>query len=160
MSRAAVEIGGSCGQCIAAGTIGQQCPRCIQLDGVGVEEERTLLCRIGDLGVVAWMLVVLPQLPGGAIAGDLFGWKKPAAAAVPPRPTIPRRPSPAPRPGLIAIRHSAAGNCPWYGYGFGVPTYNWGYFGAAYHPASICTTATTGTIRSGRGGRGIELQQR
>ena len=24
---------------------------------------------------------------------------------------------------------------PWYGYGFGVPTYSWGYFGATYRPA-------------------------
>ena len=27
--------------------------------------------------------------------------------------------------------------CPWYGYGLGVPTYNWGYFGARYRPACI-----------------------
>jgi len=27
---------------------------------------------------------------------------------------------------------------PWYGYGFGVPTYNWGYFGAQYRPAVVC----------------------
>jgi len=27
---------------------------------------------------------------------------------------------------------------PWYGYGFGVPTYQWGYFGARYRPAAIC----------------------
>lgn len=26
----------------------------------------------------------------------------------------------------------------WYGYGFGVPTYNWGYFGARYSSVSIC----------------------
>jgi len=26
---------------------------------------------------------------------------------------------------------------PWYGYGFGVPTYSWGYFGATYRPAVI-----------------------
>jgi len=29
------------------------------------------------------------------------------------------------------------GNYPWYGYGFGVPTYNWGYFGARYRPAIV-----------------------
>ncbi|NUQ63526.1 MAG: hypothetical protein HUU20_13695 [Pirellulales bacterium] len=27
------------------------------------------------------------------------------------------------------------GNYPWYGYGFGVPTYNWGYFGTHYWPS-------------------------
>ena len=26
---------------------------------------------------------------------------------------------------------------PWYGYGFGVPTYQWGYFGARHRPAVI-----------------------
>ena len=29
------------------------------------------------------------------------------------------------------------GNYPWYGYGFGVPTYNWGYFGAHYRPTVV-----------------------
>ena len=28
-------------------------------------------------------------------------------------------------------------NSPWYGYGFGVPTYNWGYFGAHYRPTVV-----------------------
>jgi hypothetical protein len=27
---------------------------------------------------------------------------------------------------------------PWYGYGFGVPTYSWGWFGATYRPAVNC----------------------
>ena len=27
---------------------------------------------------------------------------------------------------------------PWYGYGLGVPTYSWGYFGATYRPAVNC----------------------
>jgi hypothetical protein len=30
-----------------------------------------------------------------------------------------------------------AAQAPWYGYGFGVPTYNWGYFGARYRHASL-----------------------
>ena len=29
------------------------------------------------------------------------------------------------------------GNYPWYGYGFGVPTYNWGHFGAHYRPSVV-----------------------
>lgn len=33
---------------------------------------------------------------------------------------------------------------PWYGYGFGVPTYSWGWFGATYRPASICHTGYYG----------------
>jgi hypothetical protein len=31
----------------------------------------------------------------------------------------------------------ADGNYPWYGYGFGVPTYNWGYFGVHYRPMNL-----------------------
>ena len=27
---------------------------------------------------------------------------------------------------------------PWYGYGFGVPTYSWGWFGVKYRPAVTC----------------------
>ena len=30
-----------------------------------------------------------------------------------------------------------SGNPPWYGYGLGVPTYNWGYFGVPYRPFSV-----------------------
>jgi len=30
-----------------------------------------------------------------------------------------------------------AAAAPWYGYGFGVPTYNWGHFGATYRPAAV-----------------------
>ncbi|MCX7426256.1 MAG: hypothetical protein NTW96_11630 [Planctomycetia bacterium] len=29
-------------------------------------------------------------------------------------------------------------SAPWYGYGFGVPTYSWGWFGVKYRPAVIC----------------------
>jgi len=36
-------------------------------------------------------------------------------------------------PGPQRYPQYAGGNHPWYGYGFGVPTYNWGYFGARYH---------------------------
>ena len=45
-------------------------------------------CR---LGVVFWLLVVLLYSPGRADAGDLFGWKKPSAAAVPQAPYNPPR---------------------------------------------------------------------
>ncbi len=29
------------------------------------------------------------------------------------------------------------GNYPWYGYGFGVPTYQWGHFGVRYRSATV-----------------------
>ncbi len=41
-------------------------------------------------------------------------------------------------PGPYRYPEYDAASGPWYGYGFGVPTYNWGYFGARYRPASIC----------------------
>jgi len=40
-------------------------------------------------------------------------------------------------PGPYRYPQYKGGNYPWYGYGFGVPTYQWGYFGAEYRPASI-----------------------
>lgn len=36
-------------------------------------------------------------------------------------------------PGPQRYPQYANGNYPWYGYGLGVPTYNWGYFGANGH---------------------------
>lgn len=36
-------------------------------------------------------------------------------------------------PGPQRYAQYANGNYPWYGYGLGVPTYNWGYFGANGH---------------------------
>ena len=36
--------------------------------------------------------------------------------------------------------------CPWYGYGFGVPTYQWGYFGATYRGACVCHKGYYGTF--------------
>jgi len=36
-------------------------------------------------------------------------------------------------PGPARYPQHRGGNYPWYGYGFGVPTYNWGYFGAHGH---------------------------
>ena len=41
-------------------------------------------------------------------------------------------------PGPYRYSEYPGGSYPWYGYGFGVPTYNWGYFGAHYRPMSVC----------------------
>ena len=40
--------------------------------------------------------------------------------------------------------HRNPGCSPWQGYGFGVPTYNWGYFGAQYRPICISHTGYCG----------------
>lgn len=39
-----------------------------------------------------------------------------------------------PGPHRYGEQHVSGG---WYGYGFGVPVYRWGYFGAHYRPVSI-----------------------
>jgi hypothetical protein len=43
-------------------------------------------------------------------------------------------------PGPQRYPEYGGGNYPWYGYGFGVPTYSWGYFGAHYRPMSVSHT--------------------
>jgi len=40
--------------------------------------------------------------------------------------------------------NSGQGNSKWYGYGFGVPPYNWGYFGVRYRPWSVSHTGYYG----------------
>jgi len=40
-------------------------------------------------------------------------------------------------PGPYRYPEYSTGHSPWYGYGFGVPTYQWGYFGARYRPACV-----------------------
>ena len=67
-----------------------------------------------------------------------------------------REPAPAPAPTAVAPHvvgtppgphrypEYNTGCYPWYGYGFGVPTYNWGYFGATYRPVCIGHTGYYG----------------
>ena len=52
--------------------------------------------------------------------------------------------------GFVAVppvpsRFGGCGSAPaWSGYGFGIPTYNWGYFGARYRPACVSHTGYYG----------------
>ena len=90
--------------------------------------------------LMPWMMVgVLLSiwlLPRPAEAGNLLAWlagehKRPAAYRGSPTQVFGPRPSPHVYPEYNV-------SSPWYGYGFGVPAYNWGYFGARYRPAVTC----------------------
>ncbi|OHB67869.1 MAG: hypothetical protein A2V70_03280 [Planctomycetes bacterium RBG_13_63_9] len=88
------------------------------------------------LGLFAWGLLAGVLLPAPAPAGDLLGWLKGSDCKPPYYQGNPKQVVAAP-PGPHRYAEYNA-YCPWYGYGFGVPTYNWGYFGAQYRPACVC----------------------
>jgi hypothetical protein len=87
--------------------------------------------------VVAILSVVMLGLCRPAAAGDLFGLRKRAQQAAPAAPYNPVPVTVAAPPGPYRYPAYSNGNYPWYGYGFGAPTYGWGYFGATYRPAVI-----------------------
>ena len=85
-----------------------------------------------DAGIVA--LVILGALLGGTASASepcSAQWRHPLRAIFTP---YPEGQSYGP-PGPQRYPQYAGGNYPWYGYGFGVPTYSWGYFGVHPHPA-------------------------
>ena len=93
-------------------------------------------CRFALAVVLAAM--TLGQ-PAAATASDWFGWlRKPSPTAPQPAPYNPRPNTVAAPPGPYRYPPYANGMYPWHGYGFGVPTYSWGYFGATYRPACLC----------------------
>jgi len=82
-------------------------------------------------------------IPSTATAVELHGWypgkhlhglQDHLAGST--QPIDPRQHVAAP-PGPHRYPEYNAAAAPWYGYGFGVPTYNWGYFGATYRPAAV-----------------------
>ncbi len=76
--------------------------------------------------------------PAAARAGDLLAWfRKPQPAAQPAPCNQPPITVAAP-PGPYRWPAYANGNYPWYGYGFGVPTYQWGYCGSTFRPVTVC----------------------
>ena len=88
-------------------------------------------------GVLVCALSLALLSPTPAAAGNLLGWltgyhcdRSPDYSGNPKR-IVAAPPGPHRYPEYNV-------HCPWYGYGFGVPTYNWGYFGARYRPACIC----------------------
>jgi len=94
------------------------------------------MSRRGILIVLVSVLLAGFVLPACASAGNWLGllkWQRrvPAESVGNPKRIV------APPPGPHRYPEYNTGPCPWYGYGFGVPTYNWGYFGARYRPATI-----------------------
>jgi len=87
-------------------------------------------------GVLAGVLLLTLLLPAPATAGNLLGWLAGHHQAPEPWPAHGQRHVAAPPGPHRYAEYNVYG--PWYGYGFGVPTYQWGYFGARYRPAVIC----------------------
>ena len=87
--------------------------------------------------VLAAGLLVTVLLTAPALAGYPLGWKKGHRHRPPPgyvsSPLQMVTPPPSP------YYHGPSHPSPpaWNGYGFGVPTFQWGYFGARYRPVCI-----------------------
>lgn len=88
------------------------------------------------VGVLAGMLV-WPLLPAPAPGGPLVRWLTGQCSGPPPGYTANPMQVVASTPGPYRYPAYQTGPYPWYGYGFGVPTYNWGYFGARYRPHCV-----------------------
>jgi len=93
--------------------------------------------RCPALPLLAGFLLLALLLASSAEAGDMFGRlggryvHHRRHGMVEPQQHVAAPPGPHRYP-----QYNAAA-APWYGYGFGVPTYNWGYFGAKYRPAVV-----------------------
>ncbi|MBN2022796.1 MAG: hypothetical protein JW809_08360 [Pirellulales bacterium] len=94
---------------------------------------------------VASVLLLAAAWPSEAVElGRVLGWPRRPAPAWQGNP---RAPSPEGQSAGIPGPHRYPEynqSSPWYGYGFGVPTYSWGWFGATYRPATNCHTGFYG----------------
>jgi len=89
------------------------------------------------LSILVYLFLLMLSQPTPVAAGNLLEWMRGHARARPPAYLgNPKQVAPSPPvPHPYYPEHNVHG--PWYGYGFGVPTYPWGYFGARYRPAVI-----------------------
>ena len=77
-------------------------------------------------------------VPSSATAIELLGWYPGKHLhRLHDHPSGPPQQHVASPPGPHRYPEYNAAAAPWYGYGFGVPTYNWGHFGATYRPAAV-----------------------
>ncbi len=93
------------------------------------------MLRWAHLLLLAATVVLAVQWADAAQAGHgIYGW-----GGGPPASPAPIDGGPGTSvgpPGPQRYPAYSSGNYPWYGYGFGVPTYNWGYFGVRYRPSN------------------------
>ena len=92
-------------------------------------------CRFAIVFLSAAMTL---SQPAAATALEWFGWAKKPKPAVQPAPCNQPPIVVAATPGPYRWPAYANGNYPWYGYGFGVPTYQWGYCGSTFRPVEFC----------------------
>ena len=93
--------------------------------------------RCRTLPLLAGFLLLALVAASSAEAGDLFGWLGGRQAHRWGHATVEPQQHVAAPPGPHRYPQYNAAAAPWYGYGFGVPTYSWGYFGATYRPAVV-----------------------
>ena len=85
--------------------------------------------------IVFCLIAMTLSQPAAAIEGNgLDGRRRPPAAA--PNAAVHAPPIVVASPPGPYRAPAYDGCCPWYGYGFGVPTYQWGYCGSTYRPVS------------------------
>jgi len=108
------------------------------------QQKGATMTRYCLLGVLVGALLLGLSSPSTAVAGNPWG-RAPKHRRPPDYEGNPKRFVAAP-PGPHRYSEYNTGCYPWYGYGFGVPTYSWGYFGATYRPAAVCHTGYYGTF--------------
>ena len=90
-----------------------------------------------------WLCLLLGVLVGGmllaapASAGDLLGWLTRQYCGPAPTPATSTNRFTAVPPGKQRYYAYNVEGYPWYANGLAVPTYNYGYFGARYHPVVV-----------------------
>lgn len=87
--------------------------------------------------ILTALLLTVAILPTPAEAGELIDRLKTLCHHPPPGYVPAPMQMAAGTPGPHRYPEYNTGSYPWYGYGFGVPSYRWGYFGAKYRPIAI-----------------------
>jgi hypothetical protein len=100
-------------------------------------------CLLGIVlaGLLAWGLCGPTEAPAAGPFELLRGLRQPAAPDYEGNPKTISVGTPGPH----RYPEYNTGNYPWYGYGFGVPTYQWGSFGVGYRSSVVSHHGYYGT---------------